>query len=289
MGLLAQRAGLHLVRYGRVADVRLRARARQVPHHRDHAAVVLEVVVGVDEVVLAGVDVLRGDGDAPERDLHVPARRPPVQPAPVRVAAPHRVHLGEVGVGAPVAGVDQGEETGAVRARLGAEDAGGGAAPVAVLGGVLVGVRADVVAVGGLVQLGHRAHRVVDQAHDVRERVPEEAGDADRDVDARPAQLLQAHHVETGHAARGVVPDRAAAEQREDLGDVVALGAHRGRAPDRQTDGLGVLARVLQVPLHQGVGERLPDLPTQPGRDRLGVDGVEVATGRQDVHQPAGR
>ena len=53
-------------------------------------------------------------------------------------------------------------------------------------------VRAQVVRVGGLVEVGHGPHRVVEQRDDVRERVPEEAGDAQRDVDAGPAQLVEA-------------------------------------------------------------------------------------------------
>ena len=49
--------------------------------------------------------------------LHVAARRRAVQAAAVGVAAPDRVDLGEVGVVAPVAGVDQRQQPGAVRAR----------------------------------------------------------------------------------------------------------------------------------------------------------------------------
>ena len=43
---------------------------------------------------------------------------------------------------------------------------------------------------GGLVQGGGQAYGVVEQADGVRERVAEEAGDAQRDVDAGAAQLL---------------------------------------------------------------------------------------------------
>ena len=137
--------------------------------------------------------VLRRHRDPAERRLHVAARLAPVQPAPVGVAAPHRVHLGQVGVG---------------RASCGRRSAAAGPAPYApglepkiravarrrspCSRGVLVGVGAHVVAVGRLVQLGDRADRVVEQRDDVRERVPEEPGDAHRDVDARPAELRRA-------------------------------------------------------------------------------------------------
>ena len=127
-----------------------------VPRQRadggDHAAVVLEVVVGVGDVVLAGVGVLGGHRDPPVGGLHLVAGRAAVQSAAVGVAAPDGVDLGEVGVGAPVAAVDQLEQARAVRARAGAEDAGGGAAFVAVLGQVGLGVGADEVGLGGLVQ-----------------------------------------------------------------------------------------------------------------------------------------
>ena len=46
---------------------------------------------------------------------------------------------------------------------------------------------------------------------------------------------------------------------------------------------------VAAVALDQRLGHRLPGLPGEPGRDGLGVDGVEVAAGRQHVDQPAQR
>ena len=46
---------------------------------------------------------------------------------------------------------------------------------------------------------------------------------------------------------------------------------------------------VAAVALDQRVGHRLAGLPGQPRRDRLGVDGVEVAAGRQHVDQAAQR
>jgi len=46
------------------------------------AAVELEVVVGVGDVVLAVSRVLGRDRDAPEAGFHVRLRRPAVQPRP---------------------------------------------------------------------------------------------------------------------------------------------------------------------------------------------------------------
>ena len=57
---------------------------------------------------------------------------------------------------------------------------------------------------------------------------------------------------------------------------------------DRPTD-CGQLAVVGAVALQQRVGHRQTGLPGQPRRHRLGVDGVEVAAGRQHVDQAAQR
>ena len=130
--------------------------------------------------------------------LHVGARLPPVQPPAVGVAAPHRVHLGQVGVAAPGPGVDQGQQARAVRAGLGAEDPRGGAPLVAVLGEVRGDVRPQVVLLVRLVQGGDPPDGIVEQRHHVRKRVAEEPGDAHCDVDARPAQLGGRHHLDAG-------------------------------------------------------------------------------------------
>ena len=72
---------------------------------------------------------------------------------------------------------------------LGAEDARGRAALVAVLGQVGPGVRAHVVLLVRLVERGHQLYGVVEHRHDVRERVAEEPGDPHGHVDAGTAQL----------------------------------------------------------------------------------------------------
>src|SRR5204862_7380090 len=116
---------------------------------------------------------------------------------------------------------------------------------------------------------------------DVRKRVAEEAGDPDGDVDAGTAELLPWDDREPGDPPRRLVPHRPDADQREDLGEVVALGAHRARAPDREPDAARILTGVGAVAGEQRVGQRAADLPGAAGRDGLGVDGVEVAARRQ--------
>ena len=123
----------------------------------------------------------------------------------------------------------------------------------------------------------------------MREGVAEEAADAQRHVDAGPAELGQRHDLEAGDALGLLVPRRAHAEQGEGLGDVVAVGAHRRRAPQHEADGPGMGAGLGEVALDEAVGQGRADLPRQPGRDRLGVDGVEVAAGRQHVGGAAAR
>ena len=80
------------------------------------------------------------------------------------------------------------------------------------------------------------------------------------------------------------------AEQRQHLGDVVALGAHRGGAPhgqpDRRRVGAGVGAGAARPATSASAA---PTSQALPRRDRLRVDGVEVPPGRQHVDQPAGR
>src|SRR5947209_3056602 len=101
-GLFGQGAGLRRVGDGRVADVGGGVAAGQGADHGDHAAVVLEVVVGVGDVVLAGVDVLGRHRDPAEGTFHVRPGVHAVESAAVGVAAPDRVDLGQVGVIAPV-------------------------------------------------------------------------------------------------------------------------------------------------------------------------------------------
>jgi hypothetical protein len=128
-------------------------------------------------------------------------------------------------------------------------------------GEVGLDVGADVVGLGRLVQGRGQAHGVVEQPDRVRERVAEEARDAQGDVDARAAQLLGGDGLQTGHAAGGVVPDRADAEQGERLGHIVPGRAHRAGTPQRQPHGRRPFAVVGAVALQQGVREGLAGLP----------------------------
>ena len=196
VGLLLQCPRPHGVRGRRVAHIGLRVGAGERAHRRDHPAVILEVVVAVGDVVLAGVDVLGGHLDAPVVGAHVVGGRRPVEPTAVGETAPHGVDLGQVVVIAPRARLDDLQDPGAVRPGLGAEDPRGGPSLVAVLGEVAQHVGAHEVQLLRLVEAGHEPHRVVQHRHDVGERVAEEAGDPHGHVDARSAELVERYDVQ---------------------------------------------------------------------------------------------
>ena len=208
---------------------------------------ILQVVVGVEDVVLAVVLVLDGDVDCRESAAHRVAGRDAEPPTPVRVAAPREIDGGEVVVGLPVAGLEQRQDARPVAAGRGAEDSR-----------VVAGVGAHVVRLRRLVEAGDHRGGVVEQLHEVRERVPEEPGDAHDDVDARPSELGERDGLDAGDASGLVVPARADAEERERLGHVVALRPHRRGAPDHEPDGLGHRAVLGDVAVDELVGESTP-------------------------------
>ena len=62
-------------------------------------------------------------------------------------------------------------------------------------------------------------------------------------------------------AAILVLPDGPHAEQGEDLGHVVAVGAHGAGAPDADADRLGIAAGLVAMTLEHFAGQLLADLP----------------------------
>src|SRR5699024_6173055 len=158
-------------------------------HRRDHAAVVLEVVVRVEDVGLAVVDVLRRDLDAAVGALHVLRGRLAVEVAAVGVTTPLGVDLREVLVAARAAGLDDLEDARTVGAGLGPEDPRAGAPFVTVLRRVGGGVGAHVVLLLRLLEVRDERDGVVDERDDVWEGIAEEPGDAHGNVDAGPAEL----------------------------------------------------------------------------------------------------
>ena len=102
--LLREGAHLRAGRVGRVAEPRFRpVAAPQGTDGRDHAAVLLQVVVRVEDVVLAVVLVLDRDIDRGEATSHRGLGRTTHAGASVAVPAPREVDRGEIVVGSPVA------------------------------------------------------------------------------------------------------------------------------------------------------------------------------------------
>ena len=75
------------------------------------------------------------------------------------------------------------------------------------------------------------------------------------DVDARAAELGERQDFEAGDARRGMIPERAHADQREGLGEIVAARAHGGAAPEIEHDAARPIAMILRVAGHQLVGD----------------------------------
>ena len=90
---LVQGAGSHGVRAGGVAHIRLGGGTRQRANSGNHAAVELEVVIGIGDIVLTGIGILRGDLNTAVGRLHILSSLFPIDTAAVGVAAPGRVNL----------------------------------------------------------------------------------------------------------------------------------------------------------------------------------------------------
>ena len=189
--------------------------------------------------------------------------------------------------------VDQLLNAGAVGARLRAEDAIAGARLHLVQRRVrgtrqfFQVVLAREVLFRRFVERDDELDGAIHERDEVRERVAEEAADAERDIDTRPAQTLERHDGQILNAARLRIPDGFHAEQRQHLGDVVTLGSHLRGAPGADADHLRVAALFLEMSGEHFVCELLADPPRGLGRNRPRIDGIEVSARRQDVRHPA--
>ena len=200
--------------------------------------------------------------------------------AAIGEAGPGEEGLAEIGAAVPDLLVDHRLHAGAIGARLGAEDAGE-ILPCPMR-------RRDRVGVGRFLARGDGADGGIDQVDLFREGVAEHAGNPQRDIDARTFQLGEREHAKAGDAAGAGFPDRLGADQRQHLRDVVAAGAHVGRAPGGNRHRTRPLALVLHVAQHERLGRQLADPPCGGGRHGAGVDRIEVPAGRQHV-RPAAR
>ena len=234
LGLLGQGAGAHQVRHGRVADVGGRGGPGQVPHHGHHAAVELEVVVGVGDVVLAGVGVLRRDRD-PSRTPS-PCRRAPrgrpgrgrrrTRPRPRRPRPGRRRCASSARRSAAAA---RPRKRRAWSRRSGWSPAAGPRAPRCRRPRAPAGSSTPAARPG---RPRPRSRRRAARSHAGTRPGRTRRCARSRRSGAGPASA-SGSHLEPGDPPRRVVPHRPAPDQRQHLGDVVALGAHGRRCPTR--------------------------------------------------------
>ena len=106
-----------------IAEIRLGLGSRQGADGSDHASVELEIIVGVEDVVLAIVLIVQRHLNRLQTfSKHRPGIHP-VRVLAVRIATPLQKHSGEVLVAFPVAGFDQGQNARAIRTGLRAKHA----------------------------------------------------------------------------------------------------------------------------------------------------------------------
>src|SRR5690554_972844 len=144
------------------------------------------------------------------------------------------------------------------------------------------------VVVGGLIERPDGADGAVEQGNLGGKGVAEEAGNTQGNVDAGAAQPGQGDDLVTRDAQRAGILDGPRADQRQRLGNIVAAGAHIGRAPDRQSDRTEMVAMVLQVAEDQAFGGLFAEIPSRWGGHSAVVEREEIAAGRQHV-EPAAR
>src|SRR5450830_13185 len=299
-GFLLQIADLRARRVMAVAEIMARLLAGQRANGRNHAAVILQVIVAVEDVVFAVVLVMQGHLHARQTSAEgvaLVAALLVAQLARIGVAAPVDVSLGKIGIGLPVLFLNQGQDAGTVAARLGAEDAIGGtllcfvfvqalADPFAQLLQIMLAYE---ILIERLIQCDDGIDGVVDQIDQLREGVAEESADARSDVDARALQLLQRYHFDAGDLAIARTPHRTNAEQAQNLRHVVAVRAHGAGAPDADGDALRIRAGFAQMALQHFACQLLADAPCRLRRHAARIDRIEIAAGRQDMRHAACR
>ncbi len=230
-------------------------------------------------VVLVVEHGLRGRKAAIEQRA---PRNAPLAARAIGPAAPAEIGFGEVAIVLPDALVDRRLQPGAIGPRHRPEHPVK-RPPLAVFFGVGGDVRGQRVDVRRLVERRDGGDRAVEQIDQAGERIAEEAGDAQRHIDPRPVEHRDRQHLEPGHPAARALPDRPHAEKRQRLGDVVAAGAHIGRAPSRHRDPRRIAPVILRIALDDQPRRMPAELPRRRRRHGARIDGKEIPPGREDV------
>ena len=151
--------------------------------------------------------------------------------------------------------------------------------------------RASGLSVRVFVQRARRACTAAWNRRDLaRKDVAEQAGNAQRHVDARPAELRQRQDLEAADAGRGGVPESAGTP-------ISARPCARSSPPVRivalphrsSTMRARPFAMVLRVARQHLLGGAPADLPGGAGRMARGSTAIEIAAGRQHVEAAARR
>ena len=296
-------------RVGAVAKKLSRVAAGQGPHGGNHAAVVLHVVITVEYVVLPGVLVLSGHHDLAEP---LPELRPGANPEVslgVGVAAPSGVNLGQVLHRFPVPFVQSRQNTGPISARFATEypiqgrgpdssvrlpsPRGRGAGSDGIgstLAHVFLKVFKNIVFFGRFVLGCRQLHGLIQKIDKVGEGVTEKTADPYGYVDAGVSQFGDGYNLQALDSTAFRLPDRPDAQQCENLGNVIAVGAHRRRSPDHKSHHFRISPFFCQVLFQQSVSQGFAGFPGGWRWYGLGVHRIKVTTRGQNVgHPPGGR
>ena len=255
----------------------------------------LQVIVAVEDVMLAVVLVVQRDLHTDEPPSKQVAGVDALLVGRVRIAAPVNVRFRQVGGAIPVLLVDQRQDPRTVALRLGTEDAVR-SLPLEVertgLGACgRFHVRQEMLAreilAGRLVQLHDQPGGLVQECDQVGKGVAEETADAHDDIDPRPAKLLEWDHLDAGDPPAFFLPARPNAQERQHLGYIIPVGPHGARAPDADAHRFRKRSGFGDVALQHFAGQLLPDPPCGHRRERAGIDRVEITPGRQDVRHAA--
>ena len=255
-------------RVGTVPKKLPRVPAGQGAHGGDHAAVVLHVVVAIEDVVLPGVLVLGGHHYLTEPAAELRTGVDAEILTGVGISAPSSVHLGQVLHGFPVPFVQRCQNSCSVSSRLTAEDPVHGSGPCIATGGVgtcllalagggpgqvLAQMLDDEVILGSLVLGCRQLHGLVQQVYKVGEGVPEETADTHGDVYTGMAQLFSWYDLDPQYSAALRLPYRPNTQKVQNLGDIISMGAHGRRSPHDHTHHLRVGPFLREVFLQQGL------------------------------------
>ena len=104
-----------------------------------------------------------------------------------------------------------------------------------------------------------------------------------------PSDRAGGQNLDAGNTAGGVIPSRAAAHQRETLGDLLAAGTQRRAAPQVDDERARHLAVRLQMGADHLAGGEPAEVHGCRGRQRARIGSEEIAAGRQHVASSARR